>query len=261
MINPPKNYDWLATEDGSYSLFSKAFEEGCHSTSGAKLETITHYIKGCDVLEKAKAETLSILEVGWGLGLGYQTTIEELKKHQLTPNLHFLSLEIDPELIHWVRDQLSFETAGYPAFSQLQKIELNDLTYYEAKSELGTLTILCGDARVTLPRFQKLFPEFKAQVIYQDAFSPKKNPTLWTVEWFLDLKNISSPDVRLSTYSASNSIRKSMIEAGWNLFKGERFGKKKTSTRAKLVGTTDSDILELLARSPITSLRDGVEHV
>jgi tRNA U34 5-methylaminomethyl-2-thiouridine-forming methyltransferase MnmC len=261
MILPPKNYSWLETEDGSLSLFSEAFGEGCHSTSGAKLETITHYIRGCDVLTKAHSPALSILEVGWGLGLGYQTTIEELIKHKLNPKLHFVSMEIDPELILWSKSKLEFESFQYPTFSMLEKKSIGELEYYEAESERGKLTILSGDARMTVPLFHQAFPEFKAQALYQDAFSPKKNPTLWTVEWFETLKSLSAADVKMSTYSSSNSIRKSMLEAGWKLNAGERFGKKRTSTRASLQGESDQEILKSLSLSPILSLKDEALHV
>lgn len=261
MILPPKNYTWLETEDGSLSLFSEAFGEGCHSTSGAKLETITHYIRGCEVLQKAQQPTLSILEVGWGLGLGYQTTIEELNQNNLSPYLHFVSMEIDPELILWSKKELSFETNGYPHFSEIEKKTIGDLEYFEAVTEKGKLTILCGDARKTVPLFHQAFPDFQAHALYQDAFSPKKNPTLWTVEWFKELKNLSHAEVRMSTYSSSNSIRKSMLEAGWTLNPGERFGKKRTSTRASLQGETNAEILNSLALSPIPSLKDEAFYV
>ncbi len=178
-------------------------------------------------------ENLSILEVGFGLGLGLITTWEMTK--DLPAKIHFLSLEIDPELVKWFHE----EYKDHPLF-------------HDPKF---SFEILVGDARAELPAYvEKKKPQWDA--IYQDAFSPKRNPVLWTREWFTLLKENSAPDVIMSTYSASSSIRKSMIEAGWKLSPGEKFGPKRTSTRARLSGETDPSIRDSLLRSPVEALSD-----
>lgn len=230
---PSQDYRFVETEDGSQTLFSERFGEACHSTTGAKSETLLHYIHGCEITEKAKKETLSILEVGFGLGVGLITTWEMTK--DLPAQVQFLSLEIDPALVTWFHE----EYKDHPLF----------------KDPKFKFEILIGDARTELPEYvKKKNPSWDA--IYQDAFSPKRNPVLWTKEWFTLLKENSSPDVVLSTYSASSSIRKSLVESGWKLSAGEKFGPKRTSTRARLNGETDQEILDSLSRSPVKALSD-----
>lgn len=238
------NYKWILTEDQSYTLYSEAFGESCHSTTGAKSETILHYIKGCDIEAKLSRGPITILEVGFGLGVGLLTSLERLQgsSHQWT----FISLEIDKELILWFIQE-------YQIKGEWKKSETFD--YFETQIKNCHLIILVGDARKTLPEFMKK-KSLKWDAIYQDAFSPKRNPILWTVEWFELLKEYSNQEVLMSTYSASSSIRKSMIEAGWKLTKGDKFGPKRTSTRARLSGETDQDILTHLKNSPVPSLRD-----
>lgn len=229
----PPRHAWINTQDGSQTLFSEKFGEACHSTTGAKSETLLHYIHGCEILEKAKLPKLSILEVGFGLGVGLITTWEMTK--DLPAEVHFLSLEIDPALVEWFHQ----EYKEHPLF-QDPKFKFQ---------------ILVGDARVTLPKYaEENRPSWNA--IYQDAFSPKRNPVLWTKEWFTLLKENSAEDVVLSTYSASSSIRKSLVEAGWKLSAGEKFGPKRTSTRARLSGETSTEILDSLSRSPVKALTD-----
>lgn len=232
-MKTPPGYKEVLTEDGSVTFFSENFQEACHSTTGAKSETILHYIRGCEVLSKARAQTLSILEVGLGLGVGVLTTWEMTK--DLPARVHYLTLELDPRLVDWFTETYR----DHPLFHD-QKF---------------SLTILTGDARITLPEFARTHrPQWNA--IYQDAFSPKKNPSLWTVEWFTQLRAGSAPDVIMSTYSASSSIRKSMTLAGWKLSPGEKFGPKRTSTRARLSGETEPSLLESLSRSPAQALTD-----
>lgn len=234
----PIGHSLVETQDGSYTLFSEAFGEACHSIGGAKSETILHYINGCKIPEKAKEKNITILEVGFGLGIGFLTTLEEIK----TP-FTFISVELDKNLLNWFKDH-------HP------ELELSwDGNLLKGKTKSFDLIIIQGDARIELPRFLKNHP-VKWDAIYQDAFSPKRNPILWTKEWFEFLKTHSEPDVILSTYSASNSIRKSLHDAGWGVHRGDMFGPKRTSTRAYLNQPTDPVILDLLLRSPVSAITD-----
>lgn len=247
--NLPLGHSLVETQDGSFTLFSEAFQEACHSTTGAKSETILHYLEGCQVKKKLEVhDHLTILEVGFGLGVGFLTTYEHLPKNK---KWHFLSMEIDRNLLEWFR--ASHENHEF--LNNLTWREEEGLSILEAKNDFVTLTILQGDARKTLAEYVSRYPT-EWHAIYQDAFSPKRNPVLWTKEWFSLLKKNSHPDVILSTYSASTSIRKSLFETGWGIQKGEKFGPKRTSTRAVLNAPTDPEILLHLERSPTTSISD-----
>lgn len=241
MANTPPRHQWVETDDGSLTLFSEEFGEACHSSTGAKTETLLHYIQGCRITERVSSHSpFTILEVGFGLGMGFLTTQEVLAGHG--GHWHFLSLEIDLALVEWFGEK-------YPQL--MNKGE----GVYEMIGEGFTLTILTGDARKVLPRYLKRNPtQFHA--IYQDAFSPRRNPILWTREWFELLRLNSADDVILSTYSSSSFIRKSLLEAGWKLQRGEKFGPKRSSTRAVLSGQSDEDILLHLSRSPVPALSD-----
>lgn len=239
----PQGHRLVETADGSFTLYSERFEENCHSTAGARAETLTHYLAGCDVEGLLKSqETVRVLEVGFATGLGWAMT-KELAHQYPRAQLDFVSLELDDELIRW----------AIPAATRHQ---LNDLVYYELIDGNARLRVLSGDARSTLISFKRYFPA-TFQAIYQDAFSPKKNPTLWTVEWFRLLGELSTPATLLSTYSASISIRKALTEAGWGVSMGAPFGPKRTSTRARWGASSDPTILALLERSPTPALKDN----
>lgn len=233
-----KNYKKVETEDGSITLYSESYGEACHSTSGARLETQLHYIEGCEVLKRAhKHKQINIFEVGFGTGIGFQETLSVLKDKS---RFLFTSLEIDEDLIKYFIKRTGIN---------LEKINAG---LYSFESDDFHLEIFLGDARQSIKNISN---EYHA--IYQDAFSPKRNATLWTTEWFRDLKNISHYDCIMSTYSASSSIRKSMIAAGWKLYSGEKFGPKRSSTRARLTGETEEEITLKLERSPAVELTDN----
>lgn len=237
-----KNYEEVITDDGSTTLFSKLYNETCHSTSGAVNETITHYIKGCEIERLSDLQSCTnILEVGFGAGIGFLQTMNAFKSSQ--KQFNFLSLEIDLELIE--------------IFSEKEKIifEVSE-NIYKFKKDNFTLYILLGDARKTISKIPNILTD-KINAIYQDAFSPKRNAVLWTTEWFNDLKKLSAKNCIMSTYSSSSSIRKSMISAGWILYEGVKFGPKRSSTRARLFGDTSLEISEKLSRSPAIEITDN----
>ena len=231
-----KDYKLIETEDGSFTVHSPLYDEACHSTSGAAKETFVHYIEGCKIIERTKP---IILEVGFGTGLGFNETL----KYAKTP-FHFISLEIDENMIEVAKKNYSF----------LDDLKQNN-NILSMDNDKFKLDIIVGDARDKLKPFLTE-TNIKFNAIYQDAFSPKRNPILWTTEWFSLLFDNSADDCIMSTYSSSSSIRKSMIKAGWRLYEGERFGPKRSSTRAKKTGVTDVEILKRLERSPVVELTD-----
>jgi len=76
------------------------------------------------------------------------------------------------------------------------------------------------------------------------------------VEWFEDLKKHSHPEVVLSTYSASSSIRKALMQAGWVVEERQGFAGKRSSTRAFLKGIMSEGLIRKLSSDKIKPVRD-----
>jgi tRNA U34 5-methylaminomethyl-2-thiouridine-forming methyltransferase MnmC len=228
-------YHWLKTEDGSQTLHSDYFDEACHSMAGGRLETLHNYIDGCAIAEKAKLHSpLIILEIGLGTGLGLSLTLESMANSQ---KVHYISCELDHKLVLHTLNKLSATNLNY----------LNP-NYLTCTIDHHQVTILIGDVREQLPKVLELLPSCHA--IYQDAFSPKRNPNLWTRQWFELLKVVAAPDCILATYSSTKGVWKAMMEAGWCVQEIEGFGKKRLSTVAKLQGVTSQAIIEMLGDTP-----------
>ena len=80
------------------------------------------------------------------------------------------------------------------------------------------LTPYFDDARKTIKALTN-----KYDIIFLDAFTPSKLPTLWSLEFFNELFRLSSPNCILVTYSNSAAIRHAMVDAGF--FTGKLFDK------------------------------------
>ncbi|MGZ3790397.1 MAG: tRNA (5-methylaminomethyl-2-thiouridine)(34)-methyltransferase MnmD [Bacteriovorax sp.] len=245
------NYKIVKTEDDTETVWSEFFNEACHNLSGAYEETLHNYIQGCSIPYYLDRNLdFALLDVGFGVGVGLKALIDQVKAaSNFTSRLCYYSIELDETLLLW-----SLKTT-LPFLDLLRKEE-GELNYYEGSFGQIEIKIFVGDGRLTLPRAHALSQIKMLDAIFQDAFSPKKNPALWSVEWFSFLKQISSPSVRLSTYSSSISIRKSLLAAGWAIENARGFALKRTMTKANLTGTTSEELLDQMKRSPSLEIRD-----
>lgn len=254
-------YEVIETEDGTQTLYSPEFQENCHSTAGATQETLYNYILGTNLLEKAvNQEKINILEVGFATGLGLKVTLESLheKKSEnslMLEELNFISTELD-ELItlHFLR---KLEEEGL--IKNIQVVSENTLKYVQGEFiwPRGKVRVLLGNARETILALQNssFFMEFDC--FYHDPFSPKKNPYLWTKEFFKDLKSIATPNAILSTYSSTKAVWKAMMVSGWRVQEVKGYGNKKLSTRAYSTGESSQFVLDQCKRSPTEALSDS----
>ncbi len=203
------------SEDGSYTAYSKEYDEHYHSTKdGALSESLYKHIIPAYKLTQGKDE-LHILDICYGLGFNTLTTIFYYKKYAPEKRLFICSPELDRSLVQ------SLANFNYPQeFASLREIIeaiSRDGIY---RDETLTIEVFLGDAREYIKRFQKKF-----DVVYQDAFSPSVNPMLWTKEYFTDIKNAIKNDGIITTYSTALKTRLALYENGFLIYlnKGEQF--------------------------------------
>jgi len=195
-------------EDGTNTLYSKEFDEPYHSTKdGALHESLEKHVKPSFSL-KSNQDTLTILDICFGLGYNTFATLYYIKKNNLKNKVHILSPEFDEGLVR------SLDTFDFPpefdSIKHMIKAVSKDLTY---EDEQFKIEILLGDARESIPLIQE-----KIDIVYQDAFSPAHNPLLWTYEWFRDVRTLCKDDAVLTTYSTAAAIRLGLYENGFYIF-------------------------------------------
>lgn len=77
-------------------------------------------------------------------------------------------------------------------------------------------------------------PEASADVVFWDPFSPRANPTLWTMEAFAAVRRLCRPGATLHTYSAATATRSALLLAGFAVGWGEATGEGKQTTTAAM---------------------------
>ena len=63
------------------------------------------------------------------------------------------------------------------------------------------------------------FPSSSVNVVFFDAFSPEKQPEIWTVDVFAKVYDILTPGGILVTYCSKSAVRKDMQQVGFMITK------------------------------------------
>ena len=200
--------DFVKSDDGTLTAYSPLFGEHYHSTKdGALTETLHKHVIPAFRLQREKKE-LHILDICFGLGLNTLATIAYYAKHAPDTKLHIYSPEFDSDLI------ASLKEFAYPqeleAFTHIVHRLSNAHFYQDANLSVD---LFVGDAREYIRGFDNRF-----DIVYQDAFSPKNNPTLWTLEYFRDISKTMKSDAILTTYSTALATRLALYENGFNVY-------------------------------------------
>ncbi len=216
----------MPTGDGTSTLFLGEYDQAMHSDSGAYEESLLKHVYPSGVLE-FNDETINVLDVGFGLGYNVLALMHEFKLKNKENSLNIVSLEKERSLQEFM-DGIRFNDARDETYGLIKTAYRDG----ELKTEKISLKVLFGDGR----EFIKKMEGVKFQAVFQDPFSPSKNPEMWSVEWFTALKRVMTERAVLTTYSSADHIRMAMIEAGFIVGAGPSVGRKREGTVASQSG-------------------------
>lgn len=195
-------YDVVITNDGSSSIYSQQFNEHYHSIHGAKQEA-EHVFINAGLNEKMPSQnSIAILEIGFGTGLNTLLTAKEsVEKKQF---INYTSIELYP-LENVIFYQLNFNSIDNKLYRNIYEAKWNTTvsihTYFQLKK------ILMDIEAVT---FENQF-----DIIYFDAFSPEKQPNLWTDFIFDKMFKALKKDGLLVTYCAKGIVKRTLKSVGF----------------------------------------------
>jgi len=224
----------LTTEDGTSTLFLEEYEQAMHSMSGAYEESLLKHIIPSKILVNSY-QHLNVLDIGFGLGYNVLALINEFIIQKKSCKLNIISLEKDKNFIEYM-NFINFNDSRNIIYSFIKDVYNSG----EGNYKNINFKILFGDARETL----KILSGIKFNAIFQDPFSPSKNPELWSKNYFEILKELLCETGIITTYSSAVHIRRAMIETGLHVGRGPSVGKKREGTISSL-----STIIEELSEA------------
>jgi len=237
------------SSDGSFTLYSSEFDECYHSLKdGALAESLKKHIEIAFEIQADK-KSLNILDICFGLGYNTLATLFFIRAKGLDKRVNIISPEFDEKLVSSLKD------FPYPKeFDEFEEIikSISQSGLYQDKTK--SIKVIFDDARVALRNIKN-----KIDIVYQDPFSPKKNPLLWTREYFETIYKISSDDMIMTTYSVATAVRLGMWESGFFVYEYQQDNLRKGTIASKkeLEGFKMVDMELKLKRNPqAKSLRD-----
>ena len=194
------------TEDGSHTLFVPGIDECYHSTHGAIQESRHIFIEAG--LKQCLKSEISVLEIGFGTGLNAFLTLMESESSG--KKVRYSSLELYPVEVEKAM------MLNYPAELAPDKKDLFEKLHsapWNVETEIiHGFTLLKIEIDFTGYVFESNF-----DVVYFDAFSPEKQPEMWSKELFERIFIHCNSGAILTTYCAKGIVRRAMQEAGFRV--------------------------------------------
>ncbi len=207
----------VQTSDGSTTIYLPDWNESYHSKHGAIQEAYHVFINNGlyfatnEIVGLAsKAESISILEIGFGTGLNSFITFLEAEKSGI--KIDYVGVEAYPVLLEEALQM------NYP-----QEIEPSKRAIFQQMHECGWEQKNAMAANFTLTKQKKLFQELVDQsvydLIYFDAFGFRVQPELWSEALFQSMYAALKEKGILVTYACRTSIKNAMLTAGFSVEK------------------------------------------
>lgn len=201
-FSAPK-HEIITTADGSSSLYLPHLDETYHSRHGAVQESLHVFIRnGLDDAFAQGRSQMRVLEVGFGTGLNallalQWTDVRKVAMHYFTVEPFILPLETLAQLHYDANDQERF-------------LQLHQAPWNEDVELFPTFTLKKLEGRlgeVDLPN--------DVDVVFYDAFGPRAQSDMWSVELFALLFARLQPGGVLVTYCAKGQVRRDLQTAGF----------------------------------------------
>ncbi|MCX7997533.1 MAG: FAD-dependent 5-carboxymethylaminomethyl-2-thiouridine(34) oxidoreductase MnmC [Leptospiraceae bacterium] len=214
-------------------IYSQIYQDIYWSKEGGFQEKEYVFVEGNSLKKRwATKESFTIFELGFGAGLNFLATKKAWDSSPRESTLHYISTELHPIPKDTLREILS-------EFEEVKEEREEFLKYYpekffkihrlEFKSSKIFLTLWIGNA---LEAFKEL--HFYADAYFLDGFSPSKNPEMWSMEVFKQMRLHSKEFSTFSTYSVSKTVRENAIANGFEIQTQKGFGTKKEMLIGKL---------------------------
>lgn len=202
----------ITTEDGSHSLYVPELRESYHSSRGAYRESIHVFmLYGLEAwaVRNAGKRPIRIFEVGFGTGLNAWLSLVWAEQHQVPVLYHAiepfpLEEEVYTQLNYGEMDDAIWHFRPY--FQKLHRAVWGEgqaiTPYFNMKKEKNTLQEV------------DLYP---ADVVFFDAFSPKKQPELWELPIIEKVVGSMNEGGVFVTYCATGNLKRTLKSLGIKL--------------------------------------------
>jgi hypothetical protein len=234
---PSGSYRLVKLAGGAHSVHSVAHGETFHPVIGPVAEAQALYVRQLRLLDRVRAHPgeFVIWDVGLGAAANALTVIEATRDVPCALRMISFDQTLEPLQFGLRHAEHLGYFEGYQDHVR-QLIEQHRIVFRQGGQTVAW-ELHAGD-------FPSLLRQSLAQplthrpppphAILFDAYSPARNPAMWTAPLFADLFRLLDPQrpCALPTYSRSTMLRVSLLLAGFHVGTGHATGEKEETTLA-----------------------------
>ena len=232
-MQDPALYRLVRLASGAYSVHSLAHRETFHPVIGPVAEAEALYVHQLNLRERLRGHGGEF--VVWDVGLGAAANAVAVLRatRDLPVPLRLISFDQTLEPLRFAlrhAGELGY-FGGYE--DPLERLADRQRVLFEDGARTVEWDLHLADFPTLLEReMMRQLP--KPHAILFDAFSPAKNPAMWTQPLFARLFRLLDPErpCALPTYSRSTMLRVSLLLAGFYVGAGHATGEKEETTIA-----------------------------
>lgn len=202
----------ISTGDNSKTLLIPEMEETYHSTHGALTESKHIYINAGlkpFIESHQKNNALHIFEMGFGTGLNAILTYESTIEDQL--DVFYTTIEKYPISLNELDDlayDSEFSNQKKAIFQQMHQI--SDDKLYSLSPHFHFKKLIADIHLTPLKNHQ-------FDLIYYDAFAPKHQADLWTLDILQKMYDVLKTNGVLITYCAQGQFKRNLKSIGFEV--------------------------------------------
>lgn len=217
--NLPSKISIYPTKDGSNTLRNPLLNDTYHSRDGAVAEALHVYVGAGLAHTLAKKPQIRLLEIGFGTGLNalmslqyVQNQVEnEINKTNTTFSVHYVGLEPAPLDYGLVKE------LGYIEKINAHRLETHFRMMHECENEAEielSENFFFQKEQTQLAKFttKNLF-----DLVYFDAFAPRVQPELWTIDALAHLHQQMNTQGIMVTYCAKGQFKRDLRAIGFEV--------------------------------------------
>jgi len=230
------DYQLVALANGAKTLYSASYGEKLHPGLGPAAEADLLYVRQLQICQRlaAQADEFVIWDVGLGAAANALAVLRATR--ELAGRLRLVSFDNTSEPLTFALTQAA--ELGYLAGYEEPVARLladRQVTFGNGRLQVAWEFCLGDfpgwlDRRAASPNALETSPH----AVFFDAFSPAKNPAMWTLPVLANLFRALAPGrpCALTTYTRSTLVRAALLLAGFYVGAGRASGMKEETTIA-----------------------------
>ena len=198
----------IETGDGSKTIRIIDLDENYHSTHGALQEAEHVFIKN-GLLEFINKSQISIFEMGFGTGLN--AFLSAIKANDLKLKIEYTGIEAFPVSIDELNQLGYHDIAGESNSDLYNKLhetlwgEMNEISEWFSLRKINDQLQLIN------------FDNESFDIVYYDAFGPRAQEEMWSIELFQKMYDSIKEGGFLVTYCAKGQVKRNMKAVGFEV--------------------------------------------